>query len=310
MFSPRLQAVTCSSPAGLHRVAYHEWGAPDNPDVVLCVHGLTRTGRDFDDLAMHLAKDFRVVCPDVVGRGLSDRLANPMFYAVPQYVADMVTLLARVQPARLYWVGTSMGGLIGLGYAAAMSRAQLAQQVPTPAQAHRSLPQTGVRLDKLVLNDVGPHIEPVSLARIGQYVSENFSFDSFDEAVSFVSKSSTSFGPHTDAQWRAFTRYTYIEQNGQWVKHYDLNLAVPFQSMDPQSAAAGEQFLWAAYAAIKAPVLIVHGQESDLLSAQTVQQMLERNPRARAVEFAGVGHAPTLMSADQIDVVAGFLYEP
>ncbi len=310
MFSPRLQAVTCSSPAGLHRMAYHEWGAPDNPDVVLCVHGLTRTGRDFDDLAMRLAKDFRVVCPDIVGRGLSDRLATPMFYAVPQYVADLVTLIARLQPTRLRWVGTSMGGLIGLGYAGAVAQSQFMHPLPTPAQAHRSLPHTGVRLDKLVLNDVGPHLEPVSIARIGQYISEDISFDTFDAAVAFVSKNSTSFGPHTEEQWRAFTRYTYIEQNGKWVKHYDLKLAVPFKSMDPQSAIAGEQLLWTAYDAIRAPILIVHGQESDLLSPQTVQQMLRRNQRARAVDFAGVGHAPTLMANDQIDVVAGFLYEP
>ena len=111
MSSPRLNVVTCSSPVGVHRMAYHEWGAPDNPDVVLCVHGLTRTGRDFDDLAQALAADFRVVCPDVVGRGLSDRLANPALYAVPQYASDMVTLVARLNPARLSWVGTSLGGL-------------------------------------------------------------------------------------------------------------------------------------------------------------------------------------------------------
>ena len=125
MTSPRLNAVTCSSPAGLHRMAYHEWGDRDNPDTVLCVHGPTRTGRDFDDLARRLSKDYRVVCPDVVGRGLSDRLANPMFYGVPQYTADMVSLIARLQPARLQWVGTSMGGLIGMAYAGSMAFARL-----------------------------------------------------------------------------------------------------------------------------------------------------------------------------------------
>jgi len=188
MTTPRLNAVTCSSPAGLHRMAYHEWGARDNPDTVLCVHGLTRTGRDFDDLARRLSKDFRVVCPDVVGRGLSDRLANPMFYGVAQYTADMVSLIARLQPSRLQWVGTSMGGLIGMAYAGSMSLAKALQAQKTPAQCFESLPNTGLRLDKLVLNDVGPHIEPVSLERIGQYVGEPVSFDRFESAVEYVKK--------------------------------------------------------------------------------------------------------------------------
>jgi len=309
MASPRLNAVTCSSPAGLHRMAYYEWGDQDNPDTVLCVHGLTRTGRDFDDLAQRLSRDFRVVCPDVVGRGLSDRLANPMFYAVPQYAADMVSLIARLQPTRLHWVGTSMGGLIGIAYAGAMAMAQVTQAQKTPAQCFQTLPSTGIRLDKLVLNDVGPHIEPVSLERIGQYVGEPVSFDTFEDAVSYVKKTAASFGLHTDAQWQTLTRYTYIEQAGKWIKHYDLALAMPFKAVTPELAAQGEQALWQGYTSIQSPILIMRGQESDLLSAQTVQDMLARNPHARAVEFAGVGHAPTIMAADQIEAVAGFIYE-
>jgi pimeloyl-ACP methyl ester carboxylesterase len=290
-------------------MAYHEWGDRDNPDTVLCVHGLTRTGRDFDDLARRLSKDYRVVCPDVVGRGLSDRLANPMFYGVPQYTADMVSLIARLQPARLQWVGTSMGGLIGMAYAGSMAFARQLQSVPTPAQSFQSLPDTGVRLDKLVLNDVGPHIEPVSLNRIGQYVGEPVSFDSFNAAVQYVKTTAASFGPHTEEQWQELARYTYIEQSGKWIKHYDLGLAQPFKSMTPEEAVAGEKILWQAYASVQAPILIVRGKESDLLSPATLQKMLEVNPRARAVEIAGVGHAPTFMTAEQLDIVCGFLYE-
>ncbi|MDO8694654.1 MAG: alpha/beta hydrolase [Sheuella sp.] len=306
MTSPRLNAVTCSSPAGLHRMAYHEWGDRDNPDTVLCVHGLTRTGRDFDYLARRLSKDYRVVCPDVVGRGLSDRLANSMFYGVPQYTADMVSLIARLQPARLQWVGTSMGGLIGMAYAGSMAFARQLQSLPTPAQSFQSLPDTGVRLDKLVLNDVGPHIEPVSLERIGQYVGEPVSFDSFNAAVQYVKTTAASFGPHTEEQWQELARYTYIEQSGKWIKHYDLSLAQPFKSMTPEQALAGEKILWQAYASIQAPILIVRGKQSDLLSPATLQKMLEVNPRARAVEIAGVGHAPTFMSTEQLDIVCGF----
>ena len=308
MTSPRLNAVTCSSPAGLHRMAYYEWGDPDNPDTVLCVHGLTRSGRDFDVLASHLSKDFRVVCPDIVGRGLSDRLANPLFYAVPQYAADMVSLLTRLQPSRLQWVGTSLGGLTGLAYAGSLAYAQRMQALPTPAQTHQALPPTGVRLDKIVLNDVGPHLEVLSLERIGQYVAEVVSFDSFEQAVAYVKLTAASFGPHTEAQWQDLTRYTYIEQAGKWIKHYDLGLGAAFKAITPEMAAQGENILWQAYASIQVPILIVRGQESDLLSSATVKQMLERNPHARCVEFAGIGHAPTLMAPDQLEAVAGFLY--
>ncbi len=308
MLSPRLNVVTCASPAGVHRMAYHEWGNPDNPDIVLCVHGLTRTGRDFDDLAQALAGDFRVVCPDVVGRGLSDRLANPMLYAVPQYASDMVTLVARLNPVRLAWVGTSMGGLIGMAYAGLLAQARFARQHPTPAQAHHPLPDAHLPLDRIVLNDVGPHIEPASLARIGQYVGEPAAFGSFDDAVAYVREVSASFGPHTDAQWRELTRFTFIERDGKWVKHYDLGLATPFGAMTPEMTQQGEAMLWAAYASIVAPILIVRGAESDLLSSTTLEQMLARNPRARAVEFAGVGHAPTFMARDQISAVVEFLH--
>ena len=308
MASPRLNVVTCSSPVGVHRMAYHEWGAQDNPDVVLCVHGLTRTGRDFDDLAQALAADFRVVCPDVVGRGLSDRLANPMLYAVPQYASDMVTLIARLNPVRLSWVGTSLGGLIGLAYAGLLAQARFARQHPTPAQAHQPLPDAHLPLDKIVLNDVGPHIEASSITRIGQYVGEPVEFPTFDDAVVYVRTVSASFGPHTDSQWRELTRHTFIERDGKWVKHYDLGIAVPFGATSQDMAQQGEAMLWAAYASIVAPILVVRGQESDLLSRDTVAQMQARNPRTRSVEFAGVGHAPTFMVADQIATVVDFLH--
>ena len=305
--SPRLRAVTCSSPVGLHRMAYYEWGDPANRDIILCVHGLTRTGRDFDALARALSSKYRVICPDVVGRGLSDRLNNPLFYAVPQYVSDMVTLIGQLQPERLQWVGTSMGGLIGMAYAGALAQAQASQALPTPAQEMHSLPDTCLRLDRIVLNDVGPHLEPASLERIGQYVGDAIRFNSFEEAVAYVKLTAASFGPHTEEQWQHLTRFTYIPHGDHWVKHYDLGLATPFKAMDAATAAQGEQYLWHAYASIQAPILIVRGQDSDLLSTATLERMLASNTRSRVVQFAGVGHAPTFMSADQIAAVEGFL---
>ncbi|MBB1626481.1 alpha/beta fold hydrolase [Achromobacter sp. UMC71] len=301
---PRLEFVTCASPAGLHRMAYWEWGDPANDQVLVCVHGLTRSGRDFDTLARRLADRYRVVCPDVVGRGRSDWLVNPAFYTVPQYVSDMVTLLARLRPAKLSWVGTSMGGLIGLGLAgaAAFARAML------PLRPHAGMlpPQQGIRLDKLVLNDVGPRLETGALARIGQYVGEPGAFGSFAEAVAAMRANSDTFGPHTDAQWEHLARFVYPEQGGQWVKHYDLALAQPM-AMTPEELAAGEEVLWRSYDAVDCPILIVRGEQSDLLTRVTADEMRQRNPRAQVFEVRGVGHAPTLMAHDQVTPVADFL---
>lgn len=306
---PRLDYVTCATPAGLHRMAYWEWGDPANDKVLVCVHGLTRTGRDFDDLAQRLAGDFRVVCPDVVGRGASDWLLNPSFYTVPQYVADMVTLIARLRPASLNWLGTSMGGLIGLGLAGTASMTALMRAAdPRPdAQSEDLSKSVGIHIDRMVLNDVGPRLDVPALARIGQYVGQPNSFATFAEAVLAVRESAAPFGPHTDAQWETLTRYVYRQRNGRWVKHYDLGLAAPLVGQTPDAYATGEQLLWQAYDSLDCPVLIVRGAESDLLSAATVAEMQLRNPRARAIEFAGVGHAPTFMTPEQIEPVAAFL---
>jgi pimeloyl-ACP methyl ester carboxylesterase len=309
MQNPRLDFVTCASPAGMHRLAYWEWGDPANDKVLLCVHGLTRTGRDFDALARRLSGEYRVVCPDVVGRGASDWLFNPAFYTVPQYVADMVTLIARLRPATLHWVGTSMGGLIGMvlaGSAVLSARMRAAGQ----ARGGSRLDGPGWRVGKIVLNDVGPRLQADALARIGQYVGQNHEFASFDDAVAYLRQVSASFGNHTDEQWRDLARHVFLQRGDRWVKHYDLGLAAPFAVQDDAAMAAGEQMLWHSYEAIDCPILILRGAHSDLLSIETAQDMARRNPRARVVEVPDVGHAPTLMDDSQIGSVAAFLGEP
>ena len=307
MLEPRFDFVTCASPAGLHRMAYAEWGDPANDRVLLCVHGLTRTGRDFDSLARRLAGDFRVVCPDVVGRGRSDWLTAPAFYTVPQYVSDMVTLIARLRPASLAWVGTSMGGLIGLALAGAAAYARLARGAQPNGRAWPDHPD--IRLDHMVLNDVGPRLEPGALGRIGQYVGEPGQFDSFAQAVDAVRQVSAPFGPHSDAQWETLARHVYVERDGKWVKHYDLNLAQPLAAQTADAYAAGEQILWRSYETLECPVLILRGAQSDLLTTDTAAEMLARNRHARLIEVNGVGHAPTLMDEAQIEPVARFLLE-
>jgi pimeloyl-ACP methyl ester carboxylesterase len=285
---PRLKRVQCLSPAGLHRIAYAEWGEADNPRVLMCVHGLTRLGRDFDRLARALADRYRVVCPDVVGRGGSDWLRDPSFYAIPQYVADMVTLIARLGVERVDWVGTSMGGLIGIA---------LAGQTDSPIRA-------------LVINDVGPRLAPTAIARIGTYVGQPVSFATLDEAIDYVTVAAAPFGLKTRAEWRELAEPALKQdENGRYLFRYDPAIAVPFRAATPQSAAAGEAATWALYDRIVARTLLVRGETSDLLTHATAVEMTTRGPRPRLVEVAGVGHAPTFMPADQIALVRDFLLE-
>lgn len=282
-------------------MAYWEWNAtgdPAHPHVILCVHGLTRQGRDFDTLARQLSRQARVICPDVVGRGGSDWLADPMAYQVPVYVADMLNLIAQLQQqasiATLDWVGTSMGGLIGIGLCGAPEL-----PLPLPAPVRR-----------LVLNDVGPRIEWLALQRIGQYLGQPLRFASLQQAADALWVVSSSFGPHTPAQWLELSRHMVCPApEGGFRLHYDPAIALAFKALTPEAASAGEQQLWQLYDRITAQTLLLRGAESDLLSPQTAQEMAQRGPRARLVEFAGVGHAPTLISADQVAAVAGFLLD-
>jgi pimeloyl-ACP methyl ester carboxylesterase len=286
--APRLNHVQCLDNRGLHRMAYWEWGDTANPHVVVCVHGLTRQGRDFDTLARSLSTDVRVVCPDVVGRGHSDWLADPMHYGVAQYVADMVTLLARVNAPRVDWVGTSMGGLIGLSVAA--------------------LPNSP--LGRFVINDVGPTLAPEGLARIGGYVGRVAQWNTLDEAADALWQISQGFGVHTREQWLALTEPQLKRDADKWVPRSDPQIALPFKATTPAMAQAGEALLWQAWDRLTLPVLLTRGADSDLLSPATAHAMTQRGPCARLVEFAGVGHAPMFVQPDQIAAVREFLLSP
>lgn len=278
----RQHQVQCITPGGLHQMAYTEWGDPANRKVLVCVHGMSRCSRDFDELARAMAGEYRVVCPDVPGRGLSGWLKNPMEYQVQTYVADMVTLLARVHADSVHWVGTSMGGLIGMTLA--------------------SLPESP--LQKLVLNDVGPVITAVSLARIGEYLGLSPQFPDFAAAVQYIRAVSATFGAHSDAQWSALTEHvTRRQPDGSYRMHYDPAIAAPFKVTKFEKDIE----LWPYYDAIRCPTLVLRGALSDLLKRETLQEMSQRGPRARIVEIADVGHAPTLMHADQISIVRDFL---
>ena len=302
MNEPRLCHVQCISPRGLHRMAYWEWGAADNPRVLVCVHGLTRQGRDFDTLARDLSAEYRVVCPDVVGRGQSDWLADPMGYGIPGYVADMVTLVARLNVPQVDWVGTSMGGLIGLMLASLPSASSLASSLASSAASSSISP-----VRRLVLNDVGPVIQPVALKRIGSYLGVPAHWATVDEAADALWAISQGFGPHTRDEWLALTRPQLKPDGAGYKPHYDPAIAVPVRSITPEMAAAGEAMLWAAYDRITAPTLLLRGGESDLLSPETAIAMTQRGPCAQLHTLPGVGHAPTLVAPDQRAAVRAFL---
>jgi len=289
---PRLNHVQCLDARGLHRMAYWEWGDPANRRVLVCVHGLSRQGRDFDTLARALCADYRVVCPDVVGRGQSDWLADPTGYQLPAYVGDMVTLLARLDATSVHWVGTSMGGLIGLGLAA--------------------LPKSPI--ERLVLNDVGPTIQADAIARIGSYLGAPIRWNSLEEAADYLWSISQGFGPHSRDQWLELTRPMLkpdvADGRAGFKPHYDPAIAVPFRALTPEAAASGESALWFMYDAIRVPTLLLRGAQSDLLTRETAQAMTQRGPKARLVEFEGVGHAPMLNAPDQVAAVREFLLSP
>ena len=286
---PELRHVQCLDGRGLHRMAYWQWeragGGADR--VLVCVHGVSRQGRDFDALAQAMRDGWRVVCPDVVGRGESDRLADPSAYQITTYVTDMVTLLARLDATTVHWFGTSMGGLIGMALAA--------------------LP--GTPISRLVLNDVGPAIDPAGIARIGAYLGLPLTWASEGEAADYLLTISQGFGPHSRDQWLALTRPMLRREGDRWRLHYDPAIGVPLRAVTPAAASAGEAALWAAYDAIRCPTLVLRGADSDVLAPATAAAMAARGPHARLHEFAGVGHAPTIVAADQVAVVREFLQE-
>jgi pimeloyl-ACP methyl ester carboxylesterase len=282
-------------------MAYTTWGDPLAAHVIVCVHGLTRQGRDFDVLAQALVAraehPVRVICPDVVGRGLSDWLTQPEGYQVPQYAADMAALLGKLQAQApmqtLDWVGTSMGGLIGMVVAGQ-------PDFPKPCAMRR-----------LVLNDVGPVVSWVAIERMKTYVGQTGRFATLQEAADAMWAISQSFGPHTPEAWLALSAPMVKRQaDGSLSLHYDPAIGVPIRAMTEEAAQGAQAVLWPIYDQIKAQTLLLRGQQSDLLTLETAQAMQTRGPKATLVEFAGVGHAPTLTHESQVNTVADFLLRP
>ncbi|RRH86120.1 alpha/beta hydrolase [Variovorax beijingensis] len=319
MTEPTLHYVACDDAQGGHRMAYWQWGDARSARVVVCVHGLTRQGRDFDVLAQALvaraAGDVRVVCPDVAGRGRSDWLRDPALYQVPIYAADMLALVAqlhREQPIdTLDYLGTSMGGLIGFVLA-----------------GHKQLPLARP-IRRFIVNDVGPTIEAAALQRIGAYVGQGGRYESLQSAADAMWAISTSFGPHTPAQWLSLSQHMVVpasqrtadgtakveagesrgDSAGPWLLHYDPAIAVALRAITPEAAAQGGAVMWSLYDAIDARTLVTRGAQSDLLSRETALAMTQRGPHAALIEFEGVGHAPTFVDPGQVGAITNFLFD-
>lgn len=303
------------SPGGFHRIAYLDWGKPAANQVVVCVHGLSRNSRDFDFLARSLARDCRVVCPDVVGRGDSEWLGDKSDYSFSTYLADAAALIARITaptppvsfgtfrgraavagPAQIDWVGTSMGGLIGMLLA-----------------AKRASP-----IRRLVLNDVGPFISWGSLFRLKGYVAGGGAFRTIAEVEAYLREACAAFGPLTDAQWRHLAEHSAAPdgaglQPPVYRLRYDpaIGDTMRVSSPDPEFPL-GPNFLagidlWSTWAEIRCPTLVLRGAESDVLSRETVARMQALRPGIKVLELPGIGHAPALMSDEQIGAVREFL---
>lgn len=273
--------LACLGPSAFHRVAYREWPGPPGAPMLVCVHGLSRNGRDFDDLAAAMSDRYRVVCPDMPGRGRSEQLANPAEYALPTYLSDCAALIARLDVESVDWVGTSMGALIGMFLAA----------------------RPGAPIRRLVLNDTGAVVSKEGLNRIAGYLGSDETFDSLEAMEASVRRNSAAYGPLSEAQWRKLTEDSARRlPDGRYAFNYDPRISEPLKA-----GPVDDVNLWAVWDAIRCPTLVLRGERSDIISRDVAEAMTERGPKAKIVEFPGVGHAPALMAKDQIDVVRDFL---
>lgn len=271
-------------PQGFLNLAYYEWDGPPGAPTVLCVHGLTRNGRDFDFLAESLSARFRVVAPDMPGRGRSDWLDDPQTYGFPFYLAAVGALFARLDVTAVHWVGTSMGGIIGMLFA--------------------SLPNSPVR--RLVLNDVGPVVSKEGLARIAETVGRDPGFANRQELEAYLRERYEAFGPLSEAQWRHLAAHaSRTRADGKLGLAYDPKIGDAFRRVGDASMEDAD--FWLFYDRIRCPTLVLRGTSSDILRAGDAAAMQERGPRAQLIEYPGIGHAPALMADDQIAAIRDFL---
>lgn len=275
------QYVTSCSVGGLHKLAYIEWGAKDNPNVLICSHGLTRNKHDFDVLAKSLSTLYRVICFDLPGRGESDWLSNKMAYDYNQYTIDALMLIARTGVEKVDWLGTSMGGLLGMA---------LASMQNSP-------------IKKLIVNDVGPHLAKEALMRIAEYVGQQPSFTTSKELGAYIRTVYAGFGELTEDQWNDMLRHGQRRlENGKFTLNYDPDISKVFMDKPLEDIN-----LWPIWEAITQPTLVIQGEDSDLLVSDTANKMVTTGPKAQLITIPNTAHAPGLMNDNDIQLVKDWL---
>ena len=278
---PRTGLVRCITRHGFHNVAYRDWGAKNAPARVFCVHGLTRNSHDFDPLARRLSETARVICPDLAGRGASDWLTDPSDYHLLQYNMDMTVVASSFGHEPVDWIGTSLGALIGISLA--------------------GLDNAPIR--RLVINDIAPEIPYSALARITSYTGDNRNFASLEEVEAHLRETLSPFGPMTDEDWRRMAKTSSFPTENGFRTHHDPDIIQNFR----RYFMFMHFNLWKFWDRITCPVLILRGEHSDFLTPRLLNRMVERLPHAEYLEFAGVGHTPTLNAPVQIDPVLDWL---
>lgn len=273
--------ILAPNKGGKHRIVYQDWGDENNPKVLICVHGLTRNSRDFDYLAHELSSEYRVIAPDIVGRGQSDWLTDSSMYTMEQYASDMVSLITSLKLKEVDWLGTSLGGLIGM---------TLASQPNTP-------------IKRLILNDIGPVIKKEAIAYLATALSETPHFQSLDDLRGFLKEAYVTMGHMDPHHWEHMVTYDHrITSEGKITRNFDPKITRWVTSMTNSDVA-----MWELFESIQCPILIIHGQESVILTSEICQEMLKRNPHASLITLPGVGHTPSLMPKAQIQVVEDWL---
>jgi len=276
----RLHQLTYPYKGGKKRLAYWSRGNPQNDSVVVCVHGLLRHSRDFDEIAVALASNHYVICPDLPGRGLSESLDNAEDYHPELYLEALAPLLSKFRQRQIHWIGTSLGGLLGMA---------LASQPKSP-------------INRLVLNDIGPELPQTALHRIASYISAPH-FRNLQEVDQFLRQTYESFVGLSDQQWQRLTKYgskPHVE--GGFVLHYD-----PLIAANTAASANQRILLWELWESIMQPCLLVHGLTSDLLTPAIVNQMQSTHPDMRVLQRPGIGHAPSLMLESEVDEIKKFI---
>jgi pimeloyl-ACP methyl ester carboxylesterase len=275
------RSLPCLASSGFFRLAYIDWQNTSSGRPIVCVHGMTRNSRDFDYLAKQLSQHRRVVCPDMPGRGKSGWLSRADDYGMPTYLSAIASLLARMGCEEVDWVGTSMGGIIGMLVAA--------------------MPNTPIR--KLVLNDIGPVINAEGLSRLSLYVGQDPTFANLDALESHLRLIAAQYGALTASEWRHLAHHSARKRQDNSLGYaYDPSIAEPLRKMQWKAVP-----MWDKWDAITAQTLVLRGAQSDILDRATAAEMSQRGPRAKVIELAEVGHAPALMSDDQIAIVRDFL---